>query len=566
VSEAAQDLYAVLGVANTATPQEIQKAYYRMVRKHPPEKDAEGFQRVQAAYEVLSQPATRKEYDDTNRTDPETKALIEEGRKLLEEEDEEAVSVIKRALMRQPDSAVVRDLLTQALMITKDYDEAVRQARKVLAIDPNNPAYSARVGDVLRAQDKDGDALPYYRKAVFLERTNSQYVVKLAYLLNYLGQEADAFKLLEETIHHDGEVNFDDFIYFQALCTIYTLRERYDDLAATHRRIKELLPPDPDSKSYVAWFYYENALLMAKLGNYEGAVRSIEEAATLDDTIPGLHEMAQRLRDSRSLLNELERLRDDETIELALRMGVASLGYARTLGQSDSMKNLFEKAAELLNDALATEGVDLVAQVRALEVRYPAAAAGAQDLLSTVKELARTTPKRFIRLVCPQCGEKGRTDKPTLESLVQSGLTRSDAHTLLQVRGERGILELLTFTCQSCGTTLNGLSQRPSPVPQAAASGTPASGGGSGCFVVTAACGDEQAYPVRVLRAYRDDVMAEMPWGRAAIVIYRQIGPPLARLVASSALLRRWAFALCERLARRLDAAASGDLRQRRQG
>lgn len=564
MNETVQDLYAALGVTSTATPEEIQKAYYRMVRKHPPEKDAEGFQRVQAAYEVLSQPAARKEYDDTNRTDPETKALIGKGRKLLEEEDEEAISVIKRALMRQPDSAVVRDLFTQALMLAKDYDEAAKQARKVLALDPHNPAYSARVGDVLRAQDKDSEALPYYRKAVFLDRTNSQYVVKLAYLLNYLDQEADAVKLLEDAIRHDGETNFDDFIYFQALCTIYTLRESYADLTATHHRIKELLPPDPDSKSYVAWFYYENALLMAKLGNYEGAVRSIEEAASLDDSIPGLHEMAQRLRNSRSLLNELKRLGDDETIELALRMSVVSLGHARALDQSDSMKELFDKATDLLDDVLATEGVDLAAQIRILEIRYPTAAAQAQDLLSTIRNLARTTPKRFIRLICPQCGEQGRTDKPTVESLVQSGVARHEARAILQARGERGVLELLSFTCQKCGTTLNGLSQRPSP--QAVAAGTPATSGSSDCFVVTAACGYEQAYPVRVLRAYRDAVLSATPGGRAAIVIYRGIGPFLARLVASSALLRRWSFALCVRIARRLDGAASGGLRQRRQG
>jgi hypothetical protein len=276
--------------------------------------------------------------------------------------------------------------------------------------------------------------------------------------------------------------------------------------------------------------------------------------------------MAQRLRDSRSLLNELEKLGDDETIELALRMSVVSLGYARTLGQSDTMKSLFDKATDLLDDVLATEGVDLAAQVRTLEVRYPAAAAESEGLLSTVKELSRTIQKRFIRLTCPQCGDQSRTDKPTVESLVRGGFSQNDARILLQVRGERGVLELLTYTCDECNTTFNGLSQRPSPVPQTVASGTPASSGGSGCFVVTAACGDEQAYPVRVLRAYRDDVMAETPWGKAAIVIYRRIGPPLARLVANSALLRRWAFALCQRLARRLDTAASGDRRQRRQG
>jgi molecular chaperone DnaJ len=62
------DHYDVLGVDKTATPEEIKKAYRRMAREfHPdvnPGKEAEDkFKEVTHAYEVLSDPAQRQNYD-----------------------------------------------------------------------------------------------------------------------------------------------------------------------------------------------------------------------------------------------------------------------------------------------------------------------------------------------------------------------------------------------------------------------------------------------------------------------------------------------------------------------
>jgi molecular chaperone DnaJ len=62
----AQDYYSILGINKTAKPEEIKKAYRRLAHEHHPDKDkgnAEKFKQVNEAYQVLSDPQKRSQYD-----------------------------------------------------------------------------------------------------------------------------------------------------------------------------------------------------------------------------------------------------------------------------------------------------------------------------------------------------------------------------------------------------------------------------------------------------------------------------------------------------------------------
>ena len=60
------DHYQILGIAKNATPDEIKKAYRRLASIHHPDKggDTAEFQKIQVAYDILSDPQKRQQYDN----------------------------------------------------------------------------------------------------------------------------------------------------------------------------------------------------------------------------------------------------------------------------------------------------------------------------------------------------------------------------------------------------------------------------------------------------------------------------------------------------------------------
>jgi curved DNA-binding protein CbpA len=61
--DASFDPYETLGIDRRAADGEVKRAYFALVRQHPPERDPKRFKEIRAAYEKLKSPERRAETD-----------------------------------------------------------------------------------------------------------------------------------------------------------------------------------------------------------------------------------------------------------------------------------------------------------------------------------------------------------------------------------------------------------------------------------------------------------------------------------------------------------------------
>ena len=180
-----ENLYEILGVTKLATPTQIKAAYRRLVLlRHPDQAgedaDVSAFIEVTKAYEVLSDPARRAEYDRmlALRNVP----IPKPGQKAppSAQREREPTRVTERDLRTQ----LAKDLSQLIRMYGKGlYSDAEKLARQIVEVDPAQATPYAILGDLARARGDLNEAAKLYAFAVQMDPRNPMYQRKHEELL-----------------------------------------------------------------------------------------------------------------------------------------------------------------------------------------------------------------------------------------------------------------------------------------------------------------------------------------------------------------------------------------------
>ena len=256
MGESAHNFYEVLGIDRSADERAIKKAYFALVRKFPPETHPDDFKRIREAYEVLSNPQSRADYDAVNQYDQygaEVSTHLKAGTEAMEQSDwARAQSELIAVLEQQPQLHFARDLLGMAYLNAHKPADAMREFTRLVTEQPANAVYHLHKGYAHYAQNQYAPALDCYREARKLDPADTRSLVATADCLVAQKQYEPALLELDRAIGLDGQVDFNDFVFFMRKVQIQLLRDRGDLAEQELDQIFKILPDDPEVKKYVA--------------------------------------------------------------------------------------------------------------------------------------------------------------------------------------------------------------------------------------------------------------------------------------------------------------------------
>ncbi len=194
------DFYVVLGVSKSASPDEIKRAYLALVREYTPERAPEVFKRIREAYETLSDPTTRGQYD--TRLNPRIADLLNQASETMKAQDySKAEQFYKQALLEAPGLDWVRNLLGICFLYQKRPLDAIAQYERVLqmpTVDASMHANLAHAYGMVRRYD---DAEREFRIAMSLAGDRGfEYGLTLIEMIAERGEVDTADKLAQELI------------------------------------------------------------------------------------------------------------------------------------------------------------------------------------------------------------------------------------------------------------------------------------------------------------------------------------------------------------------------------
>ncbi len=118
---------------------------------------------------------------------------------------EESLREMAKAQELDPLSPIISANIAWCHFLGRDFDEAIRQARSTLTLDPKFAVAQEYLGQALAMKKQYGDSIAAFREAVRLSNNEAAYRTDLAYALALSGNKTEALKLLEGLTQEAGK-------------------------------------------------------------------------------------------------------------------------------------------------------------------------------------------------------------------------------------------------------------------------------------------------------------------------------------------------------------------------
>ena len=180
--------YKVLQLEPGADKQAIKKAYFKLIRQYPPEKESEKFKEIREAYEYLQEEANLVDVQMVVQLPEEfTKPYYQVLEWMKEHEYDKAVALCERVLSIV-DLLEFRILLGKAYILNDNSGKAVKLWEGLCIQHEDNTEYLEQLGDAYKARGWSKKAFQVYYTLYERKVENLSFYDKLMDIAVYQGE------------------------------------------------------------------------------------------------------------------------------------------------------------------------------------------------------------------------------------------------------------------------------------------------------------------------------------------------------------------------------------------
>lgn len=560
-----QNLYEILNVTENSTPADIKKAYIKMLREYPVEKYPEEFKKIRKAYEILSDPVSRKEYETMYKYGDEIKFLEEQSFLAFENRDfETAISNLKKILLIDPSLRYIRNQLARAYMYNGDLEKAIEQSQKLINMQPENAIYHYNLAFAYEKFGLTDEAVHHFKEAYRLDPNDINTIYSLSEL--YIGQKdyRRARQTIEDALRSKSNEGFHKFYYLFKLVEIDILEQNEAGIKKTFSRIETLLEKHPEEKSYVAREYGKFAYELNNVMMFDWAKKLTERAIELDPTDELIEALHKYTTDNDEILKEYRLLNKDEKLLDEFKHASALYIYGSTM-EEDKRREQLDILLDNLDFVAKNMPEETIASIKKMMIKFPLLYEAYKELYIKVMEQAQTSKNErdqferlrrdplitssILRLVALYLSSMEEDERRFYFNNITNEMSHEPAfkvkRSIERLKTDYPALyelnpnffeKIMTIIRQSQPArasygTNNDYRESDQPVNRGSNS--------SACFVATAAFGSPLATELNCLRYWRDHFLVKTAKGRFFVSFYYKIGPFAASIVRRSPFLKR---------------------------
>jgi tetratricopeptide (TPR) repeat protein len=407
------DHYDILGLGRAATQRDVKRSFYALLQQFPPEQKPREYQRLREAYDVLSNPVARQEYDSMSEYGTEIEALKKEAEDLMHADEpdyEGAIGRLKKAVVLGPRIGMLRNMLGICFLRKEAADKALSQFEAAVSIDPKNLTYRMNKGRALEDLGRPVEAEKVFRAAWAEDEEEYEAPRALASLLFKTDRVDEALGVLDKAILADGKVDFQDFFCYYDKLHFLLFSGRHDQLENELRTVVTIANMEAE-RSFAAFMLARTGMQLYELNAHALSHKFLAAASEIDPENDAIAEITVDAERYAVIDKGVEDIGNDKAYHDFVKHVVAIFA-GRYTGRLEP--GVFEERVREIVDVIPNimsvdpDSSDIKRSIRKLKSDYPKVYEVGDKLLDV---MASHPPADHVLLPCPHCKEKVRGAK-----------------------------------------------------------------------------------------------------------------------------------------------------------